>query len=654
MRRRPHLAPCILLLLLLATGLRFYRLDAQSFWNDEGNAARAAERTIPLILAAAGGDIHPPGYYLLLHYWRMPMGDSEFALRALSALCGILTVAVVYALGRDLLGAQAGLGAAFLLALSPFSVYYSQEARMYALLGLLSTLSTYLLTRLARRPTPLLSVGYALSAGAGLYTHYAFPFVLLVHNLLFLGWWLTKGRRGWRHLAGWAGLQAAVFLLFLPWLPTAVRSVTTWPSAERNYRIGDALADVFRALAAGITIGTVEARRGLVLVGALFLAGLWPRRERIGATATLAVWLVVPIGLILALGLYKPAYLKFLLTALPPFCLLLAHGVERLSYLAFRAVGGGGRISGLKWQAPRLTLDGLTFDVSRLTLDISRLALYALLFATILLPSLHNLYFDPAYARDDYRQIAADIRAAERPGDGILLDAPNQWEVFTYYYRDGVPVYPIPRQRPPRAEEVYAELEGIAASHRRLFVLYWGDAEADPERLVEGWLAAHAYPTGGRWYGNVRVTTYGLAPLPEEPTVRLDARFGEAIRLLGYGVGEGPFAPGEVIPVTLFWEAEGPVPERYKVFLHLLDGAGSLVAQRDAEPMGDLLPTSAWSPGQRIIDRHGVLLPEGLPAGEYTLSVGLYHIDTGQRLPIVVEEEPVGDALVLGNIPVRP
>ena len=67
MRRRLHLAPCILLLLLLlATGLRFYRLDAQSFWNDEGNAARAAERTIPLILAAAGGDIHPPGYYLLV------------------------------------------------------------------------------------------------------------------------------------------------------------------------------------------------------------------------------------------------------------------------------------------------------------------------------------------------------------------------------------------------------------------------------------------------------------------------------------------------------------------------------------------------------------------------------------------------------------
>lgn len=629
MRHRLGLVPRILLLvLLLAAGLRFYRLDAQSFWNDEGNAVRAAERTIPLILAAAGGDIHPPGYYLLLHYWRIPTGDTEFTLRALSAFCGVLTVAVVYALGRDLLGEQAGLGAAFLLALSPFSVYYSQEARMYALLGLLSALSTYLLTRLARRFTLPLSIGYVLSAGAGLYTHYAFPFVLLVHNLLFLGWWLTKGRRGWRHLVGWASLQATVFLLFLPWLPTAVRSVTTWPSAERGYRIGDALVDMFRALAAGITLDTAEAHRGLALAGALLLAGLWPRRRRIGAMATLTVWLMVPIGLILALGLYKPAYLKFLLSALPPFCLLLAAGVENFADLAGRL----GRVA-----SPALRIGG-----------------YGALLVMALLPSLHNLYFDPAYARDDYRQIAADIRTAEQPGDGILLDAPNQWEVFTYYYRDGVPVYPIPRQRPPRAEDVYAELERIAASHRRLFVLYWGDAEADPERLVEGWLATHAYPTGSRWYGNVRVTTYGLAPLPDVPAVRLDARFGEAIRLLGYAVGKGPFTPGEVIPITLFWETGGAVPERYKVFLHLLDGAGSLVAQRDAEPMGDLLPTSAWSPGQQIIDRHGVLLPEGLPAGEYTLSVGLYHIDTGQRLPIVVGEEPVGDSLILGNISVRP
>ncbi|MBO9369717.1 MAG: hypothetical protein J7575_01285, partial [Chloroflexi bacterium] len=102
--------------MLIAAGLRFYRLDAQSFWNDEGNAIRAAQRSIPLVIAAARGDIHPPGYYLLLHFWRIPTGDSEFAVRALSVYIGLLTVAFTGRLGRRMLGAGVGVGAAFLAA----------------------------------------------------------------------------------------------------------------------------------------------------------------------------------------------------------------------------------------------------------------------------------------------------------------------------------------------------------------------------------------------------------------------------------------------------------------------------------------------------------------------------------------------------------
>jgi hypothetical protein len=677
----------LLSILLLATGLRFYRLDTQSFWNDEGNAARAAERSIPLILEAAEGDIHPPGYYLLLHFWRGLVGESEFSLRALSALCSILTVALTYGLGRRLLGVPVGIGGALLAALSPLAVYYSQEARMYALLGLLSTASTYLLLFHVLRPTshvlrstshvlrptshvfcptPYISgwiplVGYVLTAAAGLYTHYAFPFILMVHNLLFLTWWGTRGGAGagdarmtrmesngtngvgaspvrgirairgvrdWRLLAGWAALQGAALLLFAPWLPIALRAVTGWPSAGGGYSVGGGLLDLFRALTVGITMGATEARWGLVVAGPLLLAGLWPERGKVGPVGALAAWLLLPITLILALDLYKPAYLKFLLVVLPPFHLLLAHGTEQLSRL--------------------------TSDVSRSTFHASRLTLYAFLLFTAPLPSLHNLYFDPAYARDDYRQIAADIEAAARPGDGIILDAPNQWEVFTYYHREGAPVYPIPRSRPPRADEVARELAQIGAAHRRLFVLYWGEAEADPQRLVEGWLAAHAYPAGDRWYGTVRVAVYGLGPLPEEPAVPLEARFGEGIWLRGYAVGEGPFAPGDVVGVTLFWEADAPVTERYKVFLHLLDGGGNLVAQNDAEPLGNLLPTDRWEPGEMVVDRHGVLLPPGLPPGEYTLVAGLYHLISGERLLATPAEGPPSDHLPLGSIAVSP
>ena len=75
----------LLFVLALAAFLRFYLLDGQSFWNDEGNSARIAERSLQLITEGAAGDIHPPLYYYLLHFWRGLFGSSEFALGSLSA-----------------------------------------------------------------------------------------------------------------------------------------------------------------------------------------------------------------------------------------------------------------------------------------------------------------------------------------------------------------------------------------------------------------------------------------------------------------------------------------------------------------------------------------------------------------------------------------
>jgi len=627
----------LLAILLLAAGLRFYRLDVQSFWNDEGNSARIAERTLDLILEGAAGDIHPPGYYLLLHYWRGLFGESEFALRALSALAGLTLVAFTYLLGRHLFGESVGLIGAFLGSISPFAIYYSQEARMYALLAALSAVSTYLVFRIlpglhyptSRPQHPTIedaNLGavalYTGISAAGLYTHYAFPFILIVHNVVFGMWWLNTTRQTeqrWQWLALWAGMQTALVALFLPWLPIALHSVTGWSPAGRAHELGPALLDVLRVLCVGITLPVGKSTPTLVGTGILLLAGLWPglsraerprRTDRTGwfGVVSLALYLSVPIILIFAFDLYKPEWLKFLLVVLPPFHILFAHGIQTLSQFA---------IHNSQFAIP-----------ARLLLLVSCI----LLLASCLLPlasSLHNLYLDPAYARDDYRQIAADITASARPGDAIVLNAPNQWEVFTYYYPEQG-VYPAPYR--PESGGVERFLAPLLERERRLFVLYWGDAESDPQRLVEMDLANRAYKAGDRWYGRVRLATYAVAPLPEKPDATLDARFGKSIRLTGYAQPEAWFAPGDILPVTLFWRAEGPIPERYKFTVQVLDSAGQLVAQHDSEPADGLSPTSGWIPGDVITDRHGVPLPHDLPAGRYTLIVGLYHIATGERL----------------------
>ncbi len=148
-----------ILILLLATFLRFHNLDAQSLWNDEGNSARLSERSIQLILEGTASDIHPPFYYLLLRGWRELVGDSEFGLRSLSAFAGLVVVAGTMALGKvsfllqEATKAQrdkrfvltAVLLSTLITAVSPPLIYYSQEARMYALLALEATLSTLFL-----------------------------------------------------------------------------------------------------------------------------------------------------------------------------------------------------------------------------------------------------------------------------------------------------------------------------------------------------------------------------------------------------------------------------------------------------------------------------------------------------------------------------
>jgi mannosyltransferase len=634
----------LLAVLLLAAFLRFYRLDAQSFWNDEGNSARIAERTLDLIMEGAAGDIHPPGYYLLLHYWRALFGQSEFALRSLSVAAGLALVVFTYLLGRRLFGETTGLIAAFLEAISPFAIYYSQEARMYAFLAALaaaSTLANYSLRISDRRSWVATLAAYVFTCAAGLYTHYAFSFILLAHNLFFLLRWLVTDRRSplrWGFATAWFVAQIAVLIFFLPWAPTALRQVSSWPSARWSYTLASALIEIFRTLTVGITIATQEVTSVLVGVMLLLLIALWPRRKettsenRPTALSVVGVvlYLVLPIVFILAFDLYKPAYLKFLLVVLPPFHILIARGIENLAQVA----RGKEREARNKKHPASCILLPASFILS----------------AVVVYPSLRNLYFDPAYARDDYRQLAADIRATGCSRDAIILNAPNQWEVFTYYYPDQ-DVYPAPYR--PDLAKVETFLSPLLEQYQLFFVLYWGDAESDPHRLIETWLATHAYKVGDRWYGDVRLATYGVALLPNEPAVELDARFGESIRLRGYALDNAAFSPGDIVPVTLFWEAQAPIAEQYKVTVQLLDGEGHLVAQVDTEPRDGLAPTTSWQSDQALIDRYGLLLPPDAPPGRCSLIVALYHLASGERLPVVLDGTAVGTHLILSDVAIE-
>jgi hypothetical protein len=281
---------------------------------------------------------------------------------------------------------------------------------------------------------------------------------------------------------------------------------------------------------------------------------------------------------------------------------------------------------------------------------IALLAMLALLVVQV--NAVRHLYYDPSFARDDYRGIAQHIKREGRDGDAVLLSAPNQWEVFTYYYRESLPVYPAP-YRPTEAAAADWVAE-ILREHTggRLFVLYWGDQESDPSRRIERALANSAYKAGEAWIDTVRLAHYGTAQPVTVPYVDVEATVGESVVLDGYQLPAKTYRGGDIVPLTLTWRAEATPKTPMKVFVHLVDQAGELVAQVDMEPQAGFAPTTTWTPGARIVDRYGISLPSDLPAGVYTVLVGMYRFD-GQRLTISHAGAVVGDALLLAELAVR-
>ncbi len=621
------------LILLLAFGLRFYRLDAQSFWNDEGNSARLSERSVALIIEGTASDVHPPLYYLMLRGWRELVGDSEFGLRSLSAYAGVLTVAVTMGIGKRLSvnGERLAMVAGLLTAVHPALIYYSQETRMYALLGLWAVLSTWLLLGLCDWETGdwrleiesprfwQLTIPYILCLTAGLYTHYFFPAIFVVHGLIVLTGSLRNTHCNQRlpairNTLRWLPYPLAALLLNTPWLPIFLRQTGGRPNTGITFL--QFLRDAGHWLAFGETL---PVGWGVWLAVGLVLMGVWNGRSH---TRIPLIAMVIPLLFMFMAGSIAPQFYKFLVTAVPFLCLLIGF-----------------------------TILDLRFTIWRMAIYGSLITVYCLLITF----SLTNLYSNPAYARADYRGMVARIEAEGHPNAGIILDAPNQWEVFTYYHREGAPVYPLPTGlRQPTPERIEAQLSEIAGQHTRLYAIFWGEAQRDPERLVERWLDEHAFKATDEWLGDVRFVTYAL---PDEAATEMETAvytpFGDHITLNGYTLNSEQFQPGDIVQVTLFWETAVSLSQRYKIFLHLVDTSGQPIAQRDSEPGGGLNLTTIWQPNEVISDNHGLLIPTNTPPGQYRVLLGLYDItDPTIRLPIITNEG-VQDAITLAIFELR-
>ena len=361
----------------------------------------------------------------------------------------------------------------------------------------------------------------------------------------------------------------------------------------------------------------------LLLAGVLPIVGIFALRRQATVLA-LALWLVMPVGLMFALGLFSEAFLKFLLVTSPAWCLLAAAAPFPIGTRMNTDEHGASRL-------PRTPCSSVFIRVLPILSVFAAIlvAAFGVAAAWVALPAYYN---DPA-TRDNYKGVAAYLRAVGDPAaDLVVLDAPGQQEVWRFY-DPGLPVLALPARRPPDAAQTEAQLAQAVQDRRRIYALFWATDEADPDQVVERWLDRQAFKGIDAWQGNLRFVAYALANDLQRQAVAAEP-FGDQIALFAQEQPAFPqrVAAGDVALVRLWWRALRPLETRYKVTVQLLDMRDQVIAQRDSEPAGGAQPTDTWTVGEPVQDNHGLFIPFGTPPGEYRLIAALYDPATGARL----------------------
>ncbi|MEJ2148239.1 MAG: hypothetical protein P8Z40_02035, partial [Chloroflexota bacterium] len=241
---------------------------------------------------------------------------------------------------------------------------------------------------------------------------------------------------------------------------------------------------------------------------------------------------------------------------------------------------------------------------------------------------------DPSVMTTDYDALAAAL--AQGTSDRTILvfpadDAPVLGErVQTPVERLSLPFWP------PTDDRVRGELQklNLGTDPTPIEVILVDETHTDPTRAVSLALNSTFYQTGSEWYGLLHRLSYvgGPAVPVFEPQ---DVQFEGGISLTRAAILDREARPGGVVRVVLSWQTPVVVQDSYAVFTHLVGEDGTLQAQYDSIPGGGLLPMTSWQPGEPVDDRFAIRLPPDLPAGTYTVQIGIYRPDNGLRLRVL-------------------
>lgn len=613
-------------------------------------------------------------------------GFSRESVRAASLACGLASLGLTWWLGRRWFSAQAGWLAALMLAAAPSAVMWGGRARMYTLLHIWVLLTSYWMfqgTLTGRALWRWLAVASFLAAALTQFVAVALlpPLVL---GGLGVGWlaarrlecpaWFAR-RAVLAEGAAWLGALVVAFLMKRLEQPQG-----SAPLADAGLIQGiTQVADIYTEVSADLVGGWQALAQFYLAPEALWLSGLGLLamlvafgRSRIslpagpGARVTPGehlrglAWLPTAwCAWLLAATTMEMMFLvspqrrdeKYLFMLLPILCLLAAEGavfiIQGISQLTTRLAAR----QRAERQPPALVPNALLALAGLVTLAASWPASEALL----------------ARRGPDYDSAFGYVAENWRSGDAVLTGTPAAAGVYLgrndyYAMQDttGGYAYRILYRADGQAvdrwmgspwlgndEQLYAVLSG---TQRVWLVLErWGlTGEYFPPLSMQRLLAMTDFVREDNGIIVLR-SRRGARLIPEQPARSLTADFDGQLRLLGYALDSLPGTSSPTLELVLYWQPLRRLSYDYSVFVHLRDAAGQTLAQADHLPLGPVYPPTLWPVGEIIRERSQLSLPAGLAPGSYGLWIGVYRLDTLERLP-VSDDRSGENAVYLGRL----
>ncbi|SDF58555.1 Dolichyl-phosphate-mannose-protein mannosyltransferase [Methanolobus vulcani] len=466
--------PSLLILLfvtLLGAYLRLHALGSESIWLDEASTFRMSNvDSISSVWANAIQDRHPPLHFLIIHFITL-FSTSEFWIRFPSAVFGILSIPAIYLTAESLFRKREGIISAFILSISVFHIFYSQEARMYSQMMFFSLLTIYFLYRSSIENKKWLWMSFSVSSALAFYSFYYTIFVLIPIGIFYLTMQLKNSFKEKKIVISDIGnvkqfaLSIIVFLvlispLIVPFISQSISRTSDTPTwgMSQSFSFFSSILQQFSIAGTGYYLFLL-----FFLIGSIFMIKNIDQRDQ---SLLLGLLFILPFVASFILAGKMPFSSRYLLFILPVYFIVISRGITGVADFLFKLDTGSSKRN----------------ETNVMNLSFVVFVLFILLVLSF--SSMSMYYSNPQ--KNDWRSTVDYLNEVSSPGDVIVFLPGYMTQPFKYYYDSD-----------DRIIESASNSEALININSKYdskiwYVITWDISAANPEGDALAWLNENA------------------------------------------------------------------------------------------------------------------------------------------------------------------